>query len=125
MKYSTLISLIVLNCLSALALEPENPVALCERFLEGSPRLECQKKMEQWKPDWYAATTCNGIFDDKIFYECVDFSRSQSFLPKKLEECQGDQLTDLARLQCVKAAQTVKEKAFQSPAQRSSSQKKN
>lgn len=95
------------------ALEPQNPVTLCERFLEGPPREACEKEMKALNPDWYLATACNQIFDDKAFYECVKLGKTAAFSPIKLESCMGLELIDFDRLACVKSARTEIPEAFQ------------
>lgn len=95
---------------SALALEPENPKSHCERFLNGDPQINCEKRMEVLKPDWYLAAACSRTFDDKIFYQCLGTKGAVS--PKLLESCAGD-LEDSERLNCVRKSVVTADRAFQ------------
>lgn len=95
------------------AIEPQNPLFLCERFIEGPERTECEERMTKLKPDWYLATVCNKNFDDKSFYDCTELTKLGGFAPDKLDSCVGDEHNDSSRINCVKAALTKPEKAFQ------------
>jgi hypothetical protein len=105
--------LMMIISLEALAIEPQNPVTLCDRFLVGPPKEDCEKKMKNWNPDWYLATVCNETFSDTSFYECVQYSKLGSYSPQKLETCSGDGLTDIDRLSCVKSARADRAEAYQ------------
>lgn len=125
MKGLLLSSFLLLLSIKAGAIEPRNPLSLCERFLEGPDRSKCEEKMTQQKPDWYVASVCNSNFDDQLFYDCVALSKLGSFSPDKLETCLGDQYTDAARMTCIKGALTTPARSFQStsPAAKKSSEK--
>lgn len=110
--------------ISSFALEPKNPVSLCERFIEGPDRSQCEKKMTDLKPDWYLATVCNDNFDDLLFYECLDLNKLGSFSPEKLNDCMGDQLSDPTRNACVRKALTTEAKSFQDAKPKGSHKKK-
>jgi len=105
--------LFLMISLSAHALEPQNPVALCERFLIGPPKEACEKKMKSLKPDWYLATVCNENFDDQAFYDCVGLTKLGNYSPLKLEVCGGSELSDLDRIACVRSASSNSREAFQ------------
>lgn len=113
MKFTKTLGLILIFSSLAQAIEPQNPLSLCERFLEGPDRTKCETRMTSLKPDWYLATVCNSDFDDKLFFDCVELSKLGSYSPEKLNDCLGDQYTDSARMTCVKAALTTPAKAFQ------------
>ncbi|MEZ0391462.1 MAG: hypothetical protein ACAH59_04555 [Pseudobdellovibrionaceae bacterium] len=98
---------------TASALEPQNPIALCERFLEGPEKVECEKKMKDLSPDWYLATVCNQNFTDPSFYECVELTKTGAFSPRKLDLCTRDGISDSTRIACIKAAKTNTLEAFQ------------
>ena len=49
--------------LSAFAVEPQNPVTLCERFIAPDIKLNCEKKIKKMSPDWYLAGVCEKQFD--------------------------------------------------------------
>jgi hypothetical protein len=112
------------TCISSFALEPKNPTSLCERFIEGPDRSQCEKKMTVLKPDWYLATVCNDNFDDLLFYECLNLNKLGSFSPEKLNDCMGDQLSDPSRNDCVRKALTTEAKSFQNAKPKGSPQKK-
>lgn len=97
---------------ATLALEPQDPKALCDRFL-GSDQETCEKKMTDLKPDWYLAAVCSHQFDDKLFYECVSLSQKHSFSPLSLEPCDSAELSDTDRMKCVESAKTTLAQSFQ------------
>lgn len=110
---ASLLAFVFLFSALAIALEPQNPASLCDRFLVGPPKTKCEKKMKALNPDWYLATVCNQNFDDNAFYECVDLTKSGAYSPLKLEACEADELSDQDRLGCVRSARTGIQEAFQ------------
>lgn len=105
------ILLLLVIPLFTLALEPSNPVALCDRF-EGNEVKKCEQRMQKEEVDWYAATVCNLQKDTTSFWKCWDEARNTQFIPAKLEKCGEDkQLDDLQRLSCLKEAKADREPA--------------
>jgi len=96
--------LLLIIPLFTLALEPSNPIALCDRF-EGAEMKKCEQKMQKEEIDWYAATVCNLQKDKNSFWTCWNEARNTQFIPAKLEKCGEDkQLNDAQRLTCLKDA---------------------
>ena len=99
---------------TTLALQPQNPTTLCDRFMAGPERTQCEKRMKDQAPDWYLASVCSKQFDDKAFYECVDLSKTTAFSPKKLEACDSEGFSDQSRLDCIKGTKVSRaEEVFQ------------
>lgn len=111
MKYGFLISTLFAS-VTCLALQPQDPKSLCDRFL-GSDQTACEKKMTELKPDWYLATVCNRQFDDKLFYDCVLKGVRNTFSPVALQACDSDELGDTERMSCIDAAKTPMARSFQ------------
>ena len=84
------------------AIEPINPKTLCERYLAESKQQECEKKIERISPDWYLSATCEKIFDEGYFWECIELNTIASFNPNKVGECQSNS-KDYQILDCVKS----------------------
>ena len=103
---------LVLASVQVLALEPQNPVSLCDRFL-GAAQTECEQKMKDSKPDWYLATVCNLQFEDKLFYECLSLGGKQSFSPKALEACASHEMNDADRMTCIQNSRSTLAESFQ------------
>ncbi len=89
------------------ALSPQNPITLCDRFVEGPDRVSCEKKMKDLAPDWYLASLCSKQYDDKAFYECVGLTKTTSFSPKRLEACDVEGFSDKSRYECIKGTRTA------------------
>ena len=100
----------------ALAIEVQNPKALCERFLTSGERLRCEDQMKELKPDWYLAGVCNKQFEDKAFYDCLNLSKTAQFSPQKLEACEQADTTDEVRMDCIHKAEVSPAQAFQATA---------
>jgi len=96
----------------AFALEPQNPLSLCERFIDDTQKSQCEKRMQALQPDWYLAAACDQAYNDNIFYECLSLQRD--FSPEKLAPCMSEELSDTARMNCIKQARSPHESAFQS-----------
>jgi hypothetical protein len=112
MKIFTFITTLLLS-MSTLALDPQDPKSLCERFLGGA-QASCEKKISDIKPDWYVASVCNRQFDDKLFFECLLIGKNSVFSLQKLEPCDSNDLTDQQRMTCVQGAQVALGDSFQS-----------
>jgi len=96
----------------AIAIEPQDPASLCERFLGGA-QDSCAKKMKEMKPDWYLAAVCNLQSDDKLFYQCLSKGAKLSFSPRDLEPCSSAELNDQERMNCIDKARTTLASSFQ------------
>lgn len=89
--------------LSALALEPVNPVSLCDRFIKDTDIARCQAQAKKLDLDWYAATVCGQMDDDQEFLNCWKKIGGMSFSPQKMENCAKEDLSDSQRLSCLQA----------------------
>jgi hypothetical protein len=87
---------------NAHAIEPTNPMTLCERFIAPETQKECQKKISKLGPDWYLATICEKQFDDGDFYSCLQMSQNYNFTPDQLSKCDEPGFNDVERLGCLK-----------------------
>lgn len=93
----------ILGCASfAHAVEPRNPTTLCERYLSESQQKDCEKKIQRISPDWYLAATCENIFDEGYFWDCLELNTIASFNPNQVGECQNNS-KDYQILECVKS----------------------
>lgn len=115
-RKSVLIWLLLLQLFSLRtnALEPQDPQTLCDRYITEAEQKICQKKVKMISPDWYLASACGHQFDDGLFYSCLEMGQKTGFAPLALEKCSSEDLTDEARLTCVKSAQIDLTKSFQS-----------
>ena len=96
------------------ALEPQNPVTLCDRFVTEIDKASCEKQLTQLAPDWYLASLCGKFSEDAGFYRCMGLSKSMEISPKKLEACDQAEATDEGRLSCIQSAKvSAKATAFQ------------
>lgn len=84
------------------AVEPQNPVTLCERFIAPDTKSNCEKKIKKMAPDWYLAGVCEKQFDDSEFWKCLDLSQTKNFSPVALEKCNAEGASDQDRLTCLK-----------------------
>jgi hypothetical protein len=78
---------LMLNSQSSFALEAMNPVSLCGRMINASEKKECEMKAKKLKLDWYAATACNAVNDNKIFMNCWQNVSGAEFNPEALGRC--------------------------------------
>lgn len=69
------------------ALEAMNPASLCSRMIHQPDRRECELKASKLKLDWYAATACNALNDDKKFLNCWQNISGAEFNPDSLSRC--------------------------------------
>lgn len=83
------------------AIEPTNPIALCERFIAPENKKACEKKIQKIGPDWYLASVCEKQFDDAQFYTCIEMSQKYNFTPTALEKCTDPGFSDQQRLSCL------------------------
>jgi hypothetical protein len=113
-----LFALVAMNLISpsAQALEAQDPATLCDRFVAEADQKNCEKKIKEISPDWYLASACSHQFDDALFYSCLESGHKATFAPPALEKCSAEDLSDEARLICVKSAQTDVKKSFQNRA---------
>lgn len=89
------------------ALNPQNPTSLCDRFVEGPERNQCEKKMKDLSPDWYLADLCSKQFEDKSFYQCMELTKTVKVSPKKLEACDNEGFSDQSRIDCIQGTKTT------------------
>lgn len=87
----------------AFALEPMNPNAICEqRMVVAEEKNQCTTKAKILKLDWYAATACNALADDKKFLNCWNSVSGGQFNPEALGRCvEGADDSDDAILKCI------------------------
>lgn len=89
--------------LIAMAIEPTDPSALCDRFLGDKDKATCLLKISKSELDWYASSTCGLQQDDQSFMGCLDEIKGASFNPEALDLCSRPaELTDEARMSCIK-----------------------
>jgi len=89
--------------LITLALEPNNPNALCERFLGDKEKASCVQKTSKTELDWYASAACGLQQEDKNFLGCLDEIKGAKFNPEALELCaKPTDISDVDRLACIK-----------------------
>ena len=69
------------------ALEAMNPTSLCSRMIHQPEKKECEQKAGKLKLDWYAATACNALNDDKKFLNCWQNISGAEFNPDSLSRC--------------------------------------
>lgn len=99
--------LVALVPLITMALEPNNPKGLCDRFINDKDIEKCQERTKQEDVDWYAATVCNLQTENESFWNCWDSIKGKSFNPALLDHCSEDKdLDDSKRLTCLKSAIT-------------------
>jgi len=97
---------------------PKNPVSLCERFIAPATKANCEKRIEKLGPDWYLASVCEKLFEDPLFFECLELSKTKNFSPMGLEPCDAIGLSDSERMKCLTQASHVIDKEPQSPFQK-------
>jgi hypothetical protein len=113
-KVTPLLLSSVFLSISVLALEPQNPATLCDRFIAPETKSLCEKKITKMSPDWYLASVCDKQFEDSEFWKCLELSQSKNFSPVALESCNADGVSDEKRLSCLKNLAT--QNSFQSGA---------
>lgn len=73
---------------SALAIEPMDPKAMCsERMVQKEERVLCENQATRLKLDWYAATACHAINDNKKFLKCWQNVAGGEFNSEALGRC--------------------------------------
>lgn len=110
-------SLITKSCLIffllptlALAIEPTNPVELCDRLITEAEKSQCLTKTTPGQLDWYAASACGKLQEDKNFMNCLEQIKDSFFNPQALELCSRSvEMTDEARSSCL---QKIKNKDY-------------
>lgn len=96
------LSCALLGTQTGFAVEPQNPVTLCERFIAPDAKNSCERKLKKMSPDWYLAAVCDKQFEDSEFWKCVELSQTKNFSPVALEKCNAEGVTDSERLLCLK-----------------------
>jgi len=90
--------------LLALALEPTDPSALCDRFLGDKDKATCLLKVtKDTSIDWYASSACSLQQDDKNFMTCLDEIKGATFNPEVLDLCaKSPEISDDSRISCIR-----------------------
>ncbi len=71
MNWFVLFCLTFTLALSLEAIEPMDPRAMCsERMVSQEDKQQCSSLADKLKLDWYAATACQAINDNKKFLSC-------------------------------------------------------
>lgn len=83
------------------SLEPQNPIALCERFIKPTDQKDCEKKAGKMDLDWYASSVCGLMQDDHEVLACWEKIQKRTFTMDSLEKCRDVELSDSARLACL------------------------
>lgn len=96
-----LLALSLCFALPALAVEPTNPEALCDRFLKPGDKASCAKKVKAMDLDWYAASVCNLIDDDDEMMNCWGKIDGRSYSPADLAGCSDADMSDADRVNCL------------------------
>ncbi len=107
MKLWLLASLVILSQSVANALDPRNPVTLCERFISLEDKKFCEQKVLEMQPDWYLAGICEHQYEDQSFYDCLSLSNKSDFPLAKLPVCESPSLADEERMNCLKGIAVV------------------
>ncbi len=93
---------LLLNSQTSFALEAMNPVSLCSRMIHETGKKECDIQASKLKLDWYAATACNALNDDKVFLSCWKSISGAEFNPEALGRCvENPDDSDDAILDCI------------------------
>jgi hypothetical protein len=109
------ISLSLFFTFQIFAIEPQNPASLCERFIGEVQTLDCQNKIKKLSPDWYLAAVCGSLDSDENFWQCLNSGKDHNFAPVALSKCEGKDINDDERLECIKnAGANSKNPAYQS-----------
>jgi hypothetical protein len=86
-SFAMLMKLQLLTVNPTYALEAQNPASMCERMIHAPEKQECEKDAHNLKLDWYAASACNAINDDKKFLSCWKNVAGADFNPEALGRC--------------------------------------
>ncbi len=78
---------VLLNTQTSFALEAMDPMSLCNRMVIKTEKDACELKAKRLKLDWYAATACNALSDDKKFINCWNEISGAEFNPDSLSRC--------------------------------------
>lgn len=93
---------LLLNSSPAFALEAMNPVSLCSRMIHPTEKKQCEVQAVKLKLDWYAATACNALSDDKVFMSCWRDIAGAEFNPDSLSRCvENPDDNDESILKCI------------------------
>ncbi|MBC7371427.1 MAG: hypothetical protein H7326_07680 [Bdellovibrionaceae bacterium] len=86
-----------------LAIEPSNPIGICDRFIGEQEKAECVAKTSKSDLDWYAASACSLQQEDKNFHACINEIQQATFNPEALEICAKDSnMSDSQRFLCIR-----------------------
>jgi hypothetical protein len=96
-----IVALFLVASAGALAVEPKNPVTLCERFISPQTKSACEKRLDKLGPDWYLASVCEKQFEDSLFFDCLQLSATKNFSPIKLDKCDQVGIPDMERINCL------------------------
>lgn len=105
--------LLLLTSSSALALELVSAEGLCERFITPTEKSACLQYIKAKKPDTYVSSLCHDLFDDRVFYQCLELAAKTSADPRKLEACQLEGSADEVRMACLNKVAKKDVGAFQ------------
>ncbi len=84
------------------ALDPKNPISLCDRFISEDEQKSCEHRMKKTSPDWYVAGVCDKLYSDVSFFECMSLASEYKVPPNSLETCSRTELKDDERIVCIK-----------------------
>ena len=87
----------------ASAIEPRDPVYLCERFIPGPKQETCRALITKIQPDWYAAAVCGEMEDDSNFERCLKYT-NRNFELGQTAACADSTENDDVRFRCLRSA---------------------
>lgn len=109
MKYFALIFIFVSLILSlfvsqnSFAIDAVSPESTCDRFQAKLEKKKCLEKIKKIQPDSYLSAICEKQFDDDAFFDCMETADVATFDPLKVSKCDDGQLSDQARIECVRS----------------------
>lgn len=101
MKTAIIFAIIFLCSQKNFALNPRDPLTLCDRFITVEEQKICEEKIRKIQPDWYLSGVCQHQYEDQNFYDCLILSRQKSFHISKLHQCEDSDLNDEERMECL------------------------
>lgn len=104
---------LLLISLPASALEVVSQNVLCERFVTEAEKSQCLKFFKDKQPDTYVSSMCQDIFEDKVFFECLNFAAKNTVDPRKLDSCSTENASDVERMNCLKKVAKKENRGFQ------------
>lgn len=92
----------------SLEVEADNPLNICERMKDSedkknSDKQACEVLANRENLDWYAATMCGVIKDDKKVIECWTQIEGSKMSPPQLKECEKKSKNDDQLFACIVA----------------------